>query len=80
MQTRAAKRWIDRAIIAVMVAARHRACCCRSCGCSRCRSGRSAEAYKLPPSFLPPSFDFTNYAAVLASRVPFLQIYCELAA
>ena len=36
-----------------------------------------SDAYKLPPSFLPPNLDFTNYAAVLASRVPFLQIYCN---
>lgn len=34
-----------------------------------------ADAYKLPPSFLPPNLDFSNYAAVFASRVPFLQIY-----
>jgi multiple sugar transport system permease protein len=36
-----------------------------------------SDAYKLPPSFLPPSLDFTNYRAVLASRVPFLQIYAN---
>ena len=35
----------------------------------------AADAYKLPPSFFPPSLDFANYRAVLASRVPFLQIY-----
>jgi multiple sugar transport system permease protein len=29
----------------------------------------------MPPSFLPPSLDFKNYAAVLHSSVPFLQIY-----
>ncbi|HHY49763.1 MAG TPA: carbohydrate ABC transporter permease [Alphaproteobacteria bacterium] len=34
-----------------------------------------AEAYRLPPSFLPPNLDFSNYAKVFASRVPFLQIY-----
>jgi multiple sugar transport system permease protein len=34
-----------------------------------------SEAYKLPPSFLPTNFDLANYQAVLASRVPFLQIY-----
>lgn len=35
----------------------------------------TAEAYKLPPSFLPPNLDLANYAAVFASRVPFIQIY-----
>ena len=34
-----------------------------------------ADAYKMPPSFLPTTFDLTNYAAVLKSSVPFLQIY-----
>ena len=35
----------------------------------------SADAYRLPPSFFPPTLDLANYRAVLASRVPFLQIY-----
>ena len=34
-----------------------------------------ADAYKMPPSFFPTTFDFANYAAVLKSSVPFLQIY-----
>ena len=34
-----------------------------------------ADAYKMPPSFFPSTFDFANYAAVLKSNVPFLQIY-----
>lgn len=34
-----------------------------------------SEAYRLPPSFLPPSLDWSNYKAVLESRVPFLRIY-----
>ncbi|MBB6484824.1 carbohydrate ABC transporter permease [Rhizobium lusitanum] len=74
METRAAKRWIDWAIIAVMLAL--------ALGMLLpflwlfSMSFRPVgEAYKLPPSFLPPGFDLTNYRAVLASRVPFLQIY-----
>jgi multiple sugar transport system permease protein len=34
-----------------------------------------ADAYKMPPSFLPPSLDFSNYLAVLNSKVPFVRIY-----
>jgi len=30
---------------------------------------------QMPPSFIPPSLDFKNYVSVLASSVPFLQIY-----
>jgi multiple sugar transport system permease protein len=74
MQTRAAKRWIDWAIIAVMAAL--------AIGMLLpflwlfSMSFRPvSEAYKLPPSFLPPTLDFSNYQQVLASRVPFLQIY-----
>jgi len=76
LQTRAAKRWIDLAIIAVMVAL--------AIGMLLpffwlfSMSFRPvADAYKLPPSFLPPSLDFANYARVLASRVPFIQIYAN---
>jgi len=76
METRAAKRWIDWAIIAVMLAL--------AIGMLLpflwlfSMSFRPvSDAYKLPPSFLPPGLDFTNYRAVLASRVPFLQIYCN---
>ncbi len=36
-----------------------------------------SEAYRMPPSFLPASLDFSNYAAVLESRVPFLRIYAN---
>ena len=36
-----------------------------------------SEAYRMPPSFLPPNLDFKNYRAVLASSVPFLQIYAN---
>jgi len=74
MQTRAAKRWLDWAIIAVMVVL--------AIGMLLpflwlfSMSFRPvSDAYKMPPSFLPTNFDFTNYQQVLASRVPFLQIY-----
>jgi multiple sugar transport system permease protein len=74
MQTRAAKRLLDWAIIAVMVAL--------ALGMLLpfmwlfSMSFRPvSDAYKLPPSFLPPNFDLANYRQVLASRVPFLQIY-----
>lgn len=74
MQSRTMKRWLDLAIIAVMVVL--------ALGMLLpflwlfSTSFRPvAEAYRLPPSFLPPSFDLTNYEAVLTSRVPFLQIY-----
>jgi multiple sugar transport system permease protein len=74
MQTRAAKRWIDWTIIAVMALL--------AIGMLLpflwlfSMSFRPvSDAYKLPPSFLPPNLDFTNYQQVLASRVPFLQIY-----
>jgi multiple sugar transport system permease protein len=74
MQTKAAKRWLDRLIIAIMAVlgvfmvlpfAWLFSMSFRAPG----------EAYKMPPSFLPPSLDFKNYAAVLHSSVPFLQIY-----
>jgi multiple sugar transport system permease protein len=74
MQTRAARRWIDWAIIATMLV--------MAIGMLLpflwlfSMSFRPvSDAYKLPPSFLPPNFDLTNYRQVLASRVPFLQIY-----
>lgn len=74
MKTKSNARWADRAIIAVMAVL----------GIFMLlpflwlfsMSFRSvADAYKMPPSFLPPSLDFTNYRAVLASEVPFVQIY-----
>ncbi|MDW6025797.1 carbohydrate ABC transporter permease [Mesorhizobium sp. BAC0120] len=74
--TRAAKRWVDIAIIAVMVLL--------AIGMLLpflwlfSMSFRPvADAYKLPPSFLPPSLDFANYWKVLSSRVPFLHIYAN---
>ena len=76
IRTRAAKRWIDAMIIAVMIVL--------AIGMLLpflwlfSMSFRSvSDAYKLPPSFLPGNFDFKNYATVLASRVPFLQIYAN---
>src|SRR6476620_339749 len=74
MQSKAALRWVDRAIIVVMAVL----------GVARLlpnawlfsMSFRApSEAYKMPPSFLPPNLDFKNYRAVLDSSVPFLQIY-----
>lgn len=73
-ETRAMKRWVDAAIIAVMIIL--------AIGMLLpflwlfSMSFRSvADAYKMPPSFLPPSFDFSNYVEVLNSRVPFVRIY-----
>lgn len=74
MQTRAAQRWIDRAIIAVMAALG--AAMLLPFAWLFSMSFRSvADAYKMPPSFLPPNLDFRNYQAVLNSSVPFVQIY-----
>lgn len=74
MQTHSAKRAIDLAIIGVMVVL--------ALGMLApflwlfSMSFRPvSEAYRLPPSFLPPSLDLANYREVLASRVPFLEIY-----
>ncbi len=76
LQTRSMKRTIDRLIIAVMVVL--------ALGMLLpflwlfATSFRlPSEAYKLPPSFLPPNLDPANYAAVFASRVPFIQIYAN---
>jgi multiple sugar transport system permease protein len=74
MQTRAAKRAIDWAIIACMVLL--------AIGMLLpflwlfSMSFRPvADAYKMPPSFLPPTLDFSNYVAALSSKVPFVRIY-----
>jgi multiple sugar transport system permease protein len=76
LSTRAARRSLDWAIIAVMVLL--------AIGMLLpfmwlfSMSFRPiADAYKLPPSFLPPSLDLANYFKVLASRVPFMQIYAN---
>jgi multiple sugar transport system permease protein len=74
MQTRAAQRWIDRAIIAVMGVLG--VFMLLPFAWLFSMSFRSvAEAYKMPPSFLPPNLDLKNYRDVLNSSVPFLQIY-----
>jgi multiple sugar transport system permease protein len=73
LETREMKRWIDRAILAVMLLLAV-AMLLPFMWLFSMSFRPAADAYKLPPSFFPPSFDLTNYKAVLASRVPFLQI------
>ncbi len=74
MQTKAAKRWIDRTIIFVMAALG--VVMLLPFAWLFSMSFRTvADAYRMPPSFLPPNFDFRNYAAVLNSSIPFVQIY-----
>lgn len=74
MQTRAMKRWLDAAIIAV-IAVLALGMLLPFLWLFSVSFKPVAEAYKLPPSFLPDNLDLANYRAVLASRVPFLQIY-----
>lgn len=74
MQTRAARRWIDWAIILVL-ALLAVGMLIPFLWLFSMSFRPVADAYKLPPSFLPSNFDLTNYHAVLASRVPFLRIY-----
>jgi len=74
MQTKAAKRWIDRTIIFVM-AALGVVMLLPFAWLFSMSFRPPAEAYKMPPSFLPPTLDLKNYRAVLDSSVPFLQIY-----
>jgi multiple sugar transport system permease protein len=74
LETREMKRWVDRAILAVMLLLAV-AMLLPFMWLFSMSFRPAADAYKLPPSFLPPGFDLTNYKAVLASRVPFLQIY-----
>lgn len=74
MQTRSAKRWIDAAIIAV-VGLLAIGMLLPFLWLFSVSFKPVAEAYKLPPTFWPTSFQLDNYFAVLASRVPFLQIY-----
>ncbi|MBV9272893.1 MAG: carbohydrate ABC transporter permease [Verrucomicrobia bacterium] len=74
MHTKAAKRWVDRLIIAVMAILA--VFMVLPFAWLFSMSFRApGEAYKMPPSFLPPSLNFRNYAAVLHSSVPFLRIY-----
>jgi len=76
MRTRESQRWLDRAIIVLMGALG--VFMLLPFAWLFSMSFRSvADAYKMPPSFLPPTLDFANYAAVLRSSVPFLQIYAN---
>jgi multiple sugar transport system permease protein len=76
MQTRAAQRWIDRAIIAVMALLGVVMLLPFAWLFSMSFRG-VADAYRMPPSFLPPNLDFKNYRAVLDSSIPFVQIYAN---
>lgn len=76
LETRAAKRWLDWAIIAV-IAVLALGMLLPFLWLFSVSFKPVSEAYKLPPSFLPGNFDLANYQAVLASRVPFLQIYAN---
>jgi multiple sugar transport system permease protein len=74
MRTRASVKWIDRSIIAIMAVLA--VAMLLPFAWLFSMSFRSvADAYRMPPSFLPPSLNFTNYRAVLASSIPFLEIY-----
>jgi multiple sugar transport system permease protein len=74
MQTKAAAAWIDRAIIAVM-AVLGLFMLLPFAWLFSMSFRTVADAYRMPPSFIPPNLDFTNYAAVWRSSVPFVQIY-----
>src|SRR4051794_15232445 len=74
MQTKASSRWVDRAIIAVMVLLGIFMLLPFAWLFSMSFRG-VADAYKMPPSFIPPNLDFRNYFAALHTTVPFLQIY-----
>jgi multiple sugar transport system permease protein len=74
VQTHAAERWIDRAILAAM-AALGVAVLLPFAWLFSMSFRTVADAYRMPPSFLPPNLDFQNYAAVLNSSIPFVQIY-----
>jgi multiple sugar transport system permease protein len=74
METREAARWIDRAIIAVMIVLGIFMLLPFAWLFSM--SFRTvADAYRMPPSFIPPNLDPQNYWAVLHANVPFLWIY-----
>src|SRR5262245_18073158 len=74
MRSRAAMRWVDRGIIAIM-AVLGVLMLLPFAWLFSMSFRLPSEAYKMPPSFLPPNFNFGNYQAVLDSSVPFLQIY-----
>jgi multiple sugar transport system permease protein len=74
MQTKAAKRWLDRTIVA-LTGALGFLMVLPFAWLFSMSFRPPAEAYRMPPSFLPPTLDFRNYQAVLNSSVPFLRIY-----
>jgi multiple sugar transport system permease protein len=75
LQTQQARRWLNWAIIAVMLLLAI-AMLMPFLWLISMSFRKVSDAYKLPPSFIPASLDFANYAKVLTSRgVPFLQIY-----
>lgn len=74
MQTKTAKRWIDRTIVAVL-AVLGVFMLLPFAWLFSMSFRLPAEAYRMPPSFLPPTLNFRNYQAVLSSSVPFLRIY-----
>jgi len=74
MQTKASSRWVDRAIIAVMILLGVFMLLPFAWLFSMSFRG-VADAYKMPPSFIPPNLDFKNYVAALHTTVPFVQIY-----
>lgn len=75
LQTQQARRWLNWAIIAVMLVLAI-AMLMPFFWLISMSFRKVSDAYKLPPSFIPASLDFANYAKVLTSRgVPFLQIY-----
>jgi multiple sugar transport system permease protein len=74
MRTRASVKWVDRAIIAVM-AVLAVAMLLPFAWLFSMSFRPVAEAYRMPPSFLPPNLNLANYRAVLASSIPFLEIY-----
>jgi multiple sugar transport system permease protein len=76
IQTQAAKRLIDWAIIATL-ALLAVAMLLPFLWLFSMSFRPVSEAYRMPPSFLPTSLDLSNYGAVLESRVPFLRIYAN---
>ncbi|CAB3798356.1 carbohydrate ABC transporter permease [Pararobbsia alpina] len=74
MRTRASVKWIDRSIIAVM-AVLAVAMLLPFAWLFSMSFRPVAETYRMPPSFLPPNLNLANYRAVLASSIPFLEIY-----
>jgi multiple sugar transport system permease protein len=76
IQTQAAKRLIDWAIIATL-ALLAVAMLLPFLWLFSMSFRPVSEAYRMPPSFLPTSLNLSNYAAVLESRVPFVRIYAN---